>query len=131
MGGLASLISWAVLCALVQKIGCEEEEVCSAKEKTTNLHHCNTISCSSEASQVVQLNDLEEKLDNLKSKLFFIESSGRNYLLPRQVCAVESALRNAQINPIIVVMTSKTLDLSASNGTCQLYLHHSNSNKVF
>jgi len=141
MGGLAGLISFVVLCALVQKIGCEEEqEVCNAKEggktKTGSSlfsHHCNTISCEKEASErnEVKLEYLQEEAFFESKPLFFIESSGRNYLLPRQVCAIESALRNAQINPIVVVMTSKTLDLSASNATCQLYLHYSMSNQVF
>ena len=127
MGGrLAGLISLVVLCALVQKIGCEAEEqkVCKAKEAGSS---CNTISCPKDE---VKLNDLE-KTDFESEPLFFIESSGRNYLLPRQVCAIESALRNAHIHPIVVVMTSKTLDLSASNATCQLYLHYSISNQVF
>ena len=80
-------------------------------------------------SETIQLIDLEENLDF--EKIFFIESSGRNHLLPRQVCAIESAVRNAGIENIVVVMTSKTLDLSASNGTCQLYQTYSQSKKVF
>ena len=47
------------------------------------------------------------------------------------MCAIESAVRNAAIEKIVVVMTSKTLDLSASNGTCQLYQTYNPTKKVF
>ena len=55
--------------------------------------------------------------------LFFIESSGRNHLRPRDACAIESAiLQNAGMGiSIIVGMISPVLDILANNATCQLY----------
>ena len=59
---------------------------------------------------------------NLNGNLFFIESSGRNYLGPRDACAIESAVKNSGISGLIVVaMTSPILDVSANNATWQIY----------
>ena len=74
--------------------------------------------------------------------IFFIESSSRNHLRPRDACAIESAiLQNAGMGRYIVVgMTSPVLDISANNATCQLYtkyygkyliFRHINVNTIF
>jgi hypothetical protein len=55
------------------------------------------------------------------AKIFFIESSGRDHLLPRQACAIESALRNSGIDTLVVVMTSK--GISAKPTMTQPYVH--------
>ena len=72
--------------------------------------------------EIVNLKHLELEgtkwIDN--PAVFFIESSGRPRLTPRQACAVESAaLHNADMTSL-VVMTAKKLDLSV-NSTCQLH----------
>lgn len=57
------------------------------------------------------------------TRIFFVETSGRPFLNPRQACAVESALAVNGGGEVaaVVVTTSKFLDLAASNATCQLY----------
>ena len=77
---------------------------------------------SNEASDIeIPELDLSLAESECKSKLFFIESSDRPHLLTRQACAVESAIKNAQIEEIYVLMTSKTLNVN--NATCQLLNH--------
>ena len=47
-------------------------------------------------ASVISLSELEEKWRNPEQpKMFFIESSGRPTLNHRQVCSIESAVRNA------------------------------------
>ena len=58
--------------------------------------------------------------------MFFIESSGRDHLLIRQTCAIESAIRNSKIDQFYVVMTSPNLNVTANNATCQLFTRYSN-----
>ena len=58
--------------------------------------------------------------------MFFIESSGRDHLLTRQTCAVESAIQNSKIEQFYVVMTSPMLNVTANNATCQLLKRNSN-----
>ena len=54
--------------------------------------------------------------------LFFIESSGRNHLRPRDACAIESAVKNSGMSGrIIIAMTSPSIDVFANNATCQIY----------
>ena len=70
---------------------------------------------------------------NINENLFFIESSGRNHLRPRDACAIESAiLRNAGMSMYIIVgMTSPILDVLANNATCQLYTKYAAKNLFF
>ena len=58
--------------------------------------------------------------------MFFIESSGRDHLLIRQTCAIESAVRNSKVDQFYVVMTSPNLNVTANNATCQLFKRYSN-----
>ena len=58
--------------------------------------------------------------------MFFIESSGRDHLLTRQTCAVESAIKNSKIEQFYVIMTSPVLNVTANNATCQLLKRNSN-----
>ena len=58
--------------------------------------------------------------------MFFIESSGRDHLLTRQTCAVESAVKNSKIEQFYVIMTSPMLNVTANNATCQLLRRNSN-----
>ena len=58
--------------------------------------------------------------------MFFIESSGRDHLLTRQTCAVESAVKNSKIEQFYVIMTSPILNVTANNATCQLLKRNSN-----
>ena len=66
---------------------------------------CNIDGINCDKSDLVKLPDLHVKLsneNNIESQIFFIESSGRDHLLTRQACAVESALRNSKLSRIIV-----------------------------
>jgi hypothetical protein len=74
-------------------------------------------------------NDVLSKENN---NLFFIESSGRNFLSPRDTCAIESAIKNSGLaGHIIVAMTSPFLDVMANNATCHLYTEHEGKNVFF
>ena len=76
----------------------------SIAEKEVDICHINDISCIAE-NKIIYLPPIHvgwsEENENI-SQMFFIESSGRDHLLPRQACAVESALRNSNIPKIIV-----------------------------
>ena len=64
--------------------------------------------------------------------LFFIESSGKNHLMPRDACAIESAIRNSGVSGrIIVAMTSKGIDIMANNATCQIYTKYAERSVFF
>ena len=66
---------------------------------------CNINGIDCDKSDLVKLPHLHEKLsieNDVESQMFFIESSGRDHLLTRQACAVESALRNSRLSRIIV-----------------------------
>ena len=75
-------------------------------------------------------NDIFSKTNE---NLFFIESSGRNHLRPRDACAIESAIiQNAGMGiSIIVGMISPVLDILANNATCQLYKTYYDKNLKF
>ena len=75
-------------------------------------------------------NDIFSKTNE---NLFFIESSGRNHLRPRDACAIESAiLQNAGMGVYIIVgMTSPVLDILANNATCQLYTNYYDKYLIF
>ena len=65
---------------------------------------------------------LEKWISNKNNNLFFIESSGRNHINPRDACAIESAVKDSGISGrIFVAMTSPILDVSANNATWQIY----------
>ena len=73
-------------------------------KRKDDICHINDISCIAE-NKIIYLPPIHvgwsEENENI-SQMFFIESSGRDHLLPRQACAVESALRNSNIPKIIV-----------------------------
>ena len=94
---------------------------------------------SSNQEHLIGLMDIESTDDNItqllsnaNNKLFFVESSGRNYLTPRDGCAIESAVRNSGLDGyIIFAMTSPTLNILANNITCHLYQKFSGRNVYF
>ena len=53
--------------------------------------------------------------------IVFIETSGRDHLLIRQACSIESAGRQNPTSPVIILMNSTNLNLDANNATFQLY----------
>jgi len=61
-----------------------------------------------------------------KNQIFFIETSGRSKLSPRQACSVESAARVSNLH-VQMILLSNTLDLT-DNSTCYLYTSVSNIN---
>ena len=108
----------------------KDEEVCQ-KDTICGL-------CSLKEDKVIKLSEIEDEIAETESRLFFIESSNRTYLLPRQVCAVESALEKAEIDQIYVIFTAELLKITGNNATCQLYqkypnikFRHVNLNNLF
>ena len=77
--------------------------VLSIAEKEVDICHINDVSCITE-NKIISLPPIHEGWSESEdtSQMFFIESSGRDHLLPRQACAIESALRNSNIPKIIV-----------------------------
>ena len=64
----------------------------------------------------------DNKFTKNSDNLFFIESSGKNHLEPREACAIESAVKHLGISGrIIVAMTSPSIDVLANNATYQIY----------
>ena len=94
---------------------------------------------SSNQEHLIELMDIESTDDNItqllsnaNNKLFFVESSGRNYLTPRDGCAIESAVKNSGLDGyIIFAMTSPTLNILANNITCHIYQKFSGRNVYF
>ena len=67
--------------------------VCGAKNSEDS---CLVEEETCPSDEVIHLKDLEEDFwKEKKQKMFFIESSDRPTLNPRQICSVESAIRNA------------------------------------
>ena len=74
-------------------------------------------------SNIIELINIESTdcshrnlLSKESNKLFFAETSGKQYLTPRYACAIESAVKNTDLSGhIIVVMTSPILDININN----------------
>ena len=69
------------------------------------------------------------KITDVYSFIFAI--SGRNHLLAKHVCTIESALRYANISRVVVALTSSNLHVTANNVTCQLYKKYTNQGLIF
>ena len=92
---------------------------------------------------IINLRKIEDQWAD-RDKIFFIESSDRPFLKPRQACAIESAILRAGSGgdgsggiggsggglSVVAVLTSPTLDLS-DNSTCQLYRKYSERGVFF
>ena len=124
------------------------ESNAEAIKKESEDGRCDPIICptskkdveySSNQKHLIELMDIESSdhnitqlLSNTNNKLFFVESSGRNYLTPRDGCAIESAVKNSGLDGyIIFAMTSPTLNILANNITCHLYQKFSGHNVHF
>ena len=100
---------------------------------------CPTSKRNQKSTKLIPLIDIESTdcttndiLSKENNNLFFVESSGRNYLSPRDTCAIESAIKNSGLaGHIIVAMTSPFLDVMANNATCHLYTEHEGKNVFF
>lgn len=103
---------------------CEKTHTLSSSDRQEGVH---TFQCPS--VKKIDLPDLEDELPS-DTKVFFIESSGRDHLLHRQACSVESALGAPKIPLTVVVFTAQQLDLS-HNATCQLFSRYPESRLIF
>ena len=77
----------------------------STNSKIEDLKTCDAKDHHSSAPQTIYLRPIEAEEESVPkgfSRMFFIESSGRDHVLPRQACAIESALINGNISQIIV-----------------------------
>ena len=63
--------------------------VLSIAEKEVDICHINDVSCITE-NKIISLPPIHEGWSESEdtSQMFFIESSGRDHLLPRQACAI-------------------------------------------
>ena len=102
---------------------------------------CPTSKKSSKSSQetkIITLIDIESEdctndiISKENENLFFIESSGRDHLRPRDACAIESAVKNSGLSGhIIIAMTSPVLNVMGNNATCHLFSEHADKNVFF
>ena len=66
------------------------------------------------------------------NNLFFVESSGKDYLDAREACAIESAIQNSgYAGHIIIAMTSPVINVIANNATCHLYTRYGDKAAFF
>ena len=100
--------------------------VCGSKSEEPCSNEVKTDFCD----KVIHLPPIDE-IQVHSNQIFFIESFGRDHLLVPHVCTIESSLRYSNLTKFIVAMTSKTLDLSANNVTCQLFKEFSNKGLEF
>ena len=68
--------------------------------------------------RMISLNQFGQS-DVVTKQMFFLETSGRSKLSPRQACSVESAARFSNLQ-VHVILLSDSLDLT-DNSTCYLY----------
>ena len=105
---------------------CVPSSISPSDEHFDKCTHLNNV-----LSAYIKLEDVQSKSSNAaispnNNNLYFVESSGRNYLLAREACAIESAIRNSGLaGNIIVAMTSQHLHIGGRhNATYQLYMKH-------
>ena len=84
--------------------------------------HCNAAAAAAVISSSCHLPSSSSPATASK-RIFFLETSGRDHLTPRQTCAVESAIGQGQLFAY-VIMRSDVIDLDANNATRQLYVKH-------
>ena len=124
------------ICLILLQFFCTINALRNASYISETKNGANTFPKS--MSNIINLINIESTdcshqnlLSNESNKLFFTETSGKNYLTPRYACAVESAVKNTDLSGhIIVIMTSPTLDINTNNATYQLYTKHS-ENQIF
>ena len=93
---------------------------------------------TSQETKMITLIDIESEdctndvISKENENLFFIESSGRDHLRPRDACAIESAVKNSGLKGhIIIAMTSSVLNVMGNNATCHLFSEHAGKNVFF
>ncbi len=62
----------------------------------------------------------------LDNQMYYVDTGERTFFKGRECCAIESAAINSKLPQIVVVMTSKTLQLDQSNCTKNLYEKYDN-----
>ena len=89
---------------------------------TITLDFENTTTTSVGLEHFFTQPDILQKYQESDSEhVVFIETSGRDHLLIRQACSIESAGQQNPTSPIIILMNSTVLNLEANNATFQLY----------
>lgn len=94
----------------------EVQEECSSAEGEEGSRHCYKTKKTSCEGKLKLKNLLQQNLG--ENNIFFIESSPKEVVTPREACTLESAARNSGLN-IVMVRAGQSLDLS-DNTTCQL-----------
>ena len=95
-------------------------------KRSENYYDIKTVqSLGTQCSTPVKL-EVFTKEKTFQNQMFFIETSGRSKLSPRQACSVESAAKVSNLH-VQMILLSDTLDLT-DNSTCYLYTSVSNIN---
>ncbi len=87
------------------------------KDNSNIINNCN---------RTIGLEYFTEK-HSRENQIFFLETSGKNYLTGREICSVESAARSSNLT-VQVLMFSKSVNLTVANGSCQVYHGYNNVN---
>ena len=76
----------------------------------------------------IELSDiLDQKIG--EDNIFFIETSSKDVIAPREACALESASRNSGLH-VVMVRVGKVLDKS-DNTTCQILNHFQDEVSIY
>jgi len=85
------------------------------KTTTTRVLHSREKQCSIQR----RLQSFPRKRERPSQRIFFLETSGRSWLTPRQLCSIESAIQFSGLR-VTLLLTSPTLDMS-ENSTCRFF----------
>ena len=107
------------LCEYKIHIIIEDIYICDNRVEQSFGEDCN------KTINLENIENIEEFLmnDDIK-KMFFLETSRRQFLTPRESCALESAASVSDLQ-VVVMMTSSVLNLH-QNSTCHLYQSSNN-----
>ncbi len=76
-------------------------------------------------SYIVEIKPFEEFVP-AEHQMFFVETGERTFFKGRECCSIESAAIKSQLSQILIVMTSKVLELHLSNCTRNIYEKYPN-----
>ena len=89
--------------------------LCLIRMKALDICAADTFGCG-----IKKLPLYSEVLQSDNNHIFFIESTGKDYLTPRQACSVESSIRNSNVSRT-VVGTVKSLFAAKYGQSCTFH----------
>jgi len=96
------------------------------QHKTPYLKIKTPQSYNNKCSKRIELPSYEIEPGGSEGEIFFLETSGRSWLTPREACALESASKFSQLR-VNILFTSPFMD-TFDNATCFLYMTVDNIN---